>query len=97
MRTGWSPMPRCCRRSSTATPPSTGAIQPAFDALLDVVEDVLPIDLEDLRTAKDLVMGGYRSSARDALHVAVMRRHGIAEVMSFDRGFDRYPGLRRVC
>ncbi len=42
------------------------------------------------------MLGGYRLSARDALHVAVMRRHGIDTIMSFDRGFERYPGIRRV-
>jgi predicted nucleic acid-binding protein len=34
-------------------------------------------------------------SARDALHVAVMQRHGIGEILTFDRGFDAIPGLRR--
>jgi len=72
------------------------AIQPAFGALLDVVDEVLPIDRADLESAKDLVLGGYGSSARDALHVAVMRRHSIEAIMSFDRGFDRYPGLGRI-
>jgi predicted nucleic acid-binding protein len=35
-------------------------------------------------------------SARDALHVAVMARHDITELMSFDRGFDAYPGIERL-
>lgn len=72
------------------------AIQPAFDVLLAVVEETLPIDVVDVHAAKDVLAGGYGLSARDALHVAVMTRHGIESVMSFDEGFDRYPGLRRV-
>lgn len=72
------------------------AIQPAFDVLLAVVEETLPIEDVDVIAAKDVLAGGYRVSARDALHVAVMRRHDIESVMSFDRGFDRLPGLRRV-
>lgn len=72
------------------------AIQPAFDALLAMVDETLPIELRDLQAAKDVVLGGYRLSARDALHVAVMRRHGIDAIMTFDRGFERYPGIRRV-
>ena len=72
------------------------AIQPAFDVLLAVVEETLPIEDVDVLAAKDVLAGGYRVSARDALHVAVMRRHDIESVMSFDRGFDRLPGLRRV-
>jgi predicted nucleic acid-binding protein len=35
-------------------------------------------------------------SARGALHVGVMARHGITELMSFDRGFDAYPGINRL-
>lgn len=71
-------------------------VQPAFDVLLAVVEETLPIEDVDVLAAKDVLAGGYRVSARDALHVAVMRRHDIESVMSFDRGFDRLPGLRRV-
>ena len=35
-------------------------------------------------------------SSRDALHVAVMRRHGVRRVMTFDTTLDRAPGLERV-
>ena len=35
-------------------------------------------------------------SARDAVHIAVMERHGIRSVLSFDADFDRWPGLRRI-
>ncbi|MDN5750480.1 MAG: type II toxin-antitoxin system VapC family toxin [Pseudonocardia sp.] len=72
------------------------AIGLAFDVLLAVVEETLPIDVVDVHAAKDVLAGGYRLSARDALHVAVMARHGIDSVMSLHGGFDRYPGLRRV-
>jgi predicted nucleic acid-binding protein len=72
------------------------AIQPAFDALLGVVDDVLPIDRIDAEAARDVVLAYRALSARDALHVAVMRRHGIEKIMSFDRGFDRHPGVERM-
>lgn len=71
------------------------AIQPAFDALLDVVDDVLAIELTDTQRAKELIVGGGGWSARDALHVAVMERHGIRIVLSFDQGLDRHPGMQR--
>ena len=32
----------------------------------------------------------------DALAAAHMERHGISEIVSYDRGFDRVPGVRRV-
>lgn len=72
------------------------AIQPAFDVLLGLVDEVFPIDTDDVQSAKQVLIGGSDLSARDALHIAVMRRHGIDTIMSFDRGFDRSPGLTRL-
>ncbi len=72
------------------------AIQPAFDAVLGVVDDVLPIDREDAEAARDLVLRYTSLSARDAVHAAVMRRHGIHRIMTFDRGFDALSGLERL-
>ncbi len=74
----------------------TEAIQPAFDALAATVDEILPIEALDVQAAKTIILGGVRPSARDALHVAVMRRYGIDTIMSFDRGFDTVPGIRRV-
>lgn len=73
------------------------AIQPAFDALLGVVDEVLSIEEPDVREAKDILLGSRSLSSRDALHVAVMRRHSVSAVMSFDRGFDDIPGISRLC
>jgi predicted nucleic acid-binding protein len=72
------------------------AIQPALDALLGVVDEVFPIDAADVQRAKDVMMGMSKISARDALHVAVMKRHGITRVMSFDVGFDSVGWVERV-
>jgi predicted nucleic acid-binding protein len=72
------------------------AIQPAFDAILGVVNTVLPVEHEDAVRAKDIVLGYAALSARDALHTAVMRRHGIERVMTFDRGFDALPEIERL-
>jgi len=33
---------------------------------------------------------------RDAVHLAVMERQGISDILTFDRGFDGYPGIRRL-
>lgn len=35
-------------------------------------------------------------SARDAVHIAVMERHGVHSILSFDADFDRRPGLQRI-
>lgn len=72
------------------------AIQPAFDAILGVVDDVLAIERVDVEHTKDTVLRYQSLSARDALHVAVMARHDITQLMSFDRGFDVYPGIERL-
>jgi uncharacterized protein len=72
------------------------AIGHAFEALLGVVREVLPIELADVQRARRLVSGAGDLSARDALHVAIMQRYDIAEIMSFDRAFDAVPGIRRI-
>lgn len=33
---------------------------------------------------------------RDAIHVALLERRGVADILSFDSGFDQVPGIRRV-
>jgi predicted nucleic acid-binding protein len=71
------------------------AIQPAFESLLGVVDDVLPITLAETLRAREVVLADFGLSARDAIHIAVMERHGIDELMSFDSGFDIYPGVAR--
>lgn len=73
------------------------AIQPAFDALLGVVDEVLPIDQAIAARAKAIVLARARLSARDAIHVAVMEQNGIDRILSFDAGFDGLPGITRFC
>ncbi len=72
------------------------AIQAALDVLAGVVDDVLPIEAADVTRARDVLLSRPRLSARDALHVAVMKRHGIERVMSFDAGFDDVGWIERV-
>jgi uncharacterized protein len=72
------------------------AIQPAFSALLGVADQVLAVDLATAERAKEIVMGHRQVSARDAVHLAVMEQHGIERVLSFDSGFDGFPGITRV-
>jgi hypothetical protein len=72
------------------------AIQPAFDALLGIVDQVIGVDLAIAEKAKQIVLGFPRLSARDAIHAAVMQQHGIDEILSFDSGFDGLPGITRL-
>jgi len=72
------------------------AIAPAFKVLLGVVDEVLPIERQDVLRAAAILSGREKQSARDALHIAVMERHGIHTIFSFDGDFDRWPGLERI-
>ena len=72
------------------------AIQPAFDVLLGVVDQVLPVDHAIVERAKQIVLERRQLSARDAVHVAVMQHHGIGQILTFDAGFDGLPGITRV-
>jgi uncharacterized protein len=72
------------------------AIQPAFNALLGVVDDVLPVDWVAVERAKEIVLGYSGLSARNAVHLAVMENHGIDRIFSFDSGLDQFPGVTRL-
>ena len=72
------------------------AIQPAFNAQLGVVDDVLPVDWVAVERAKEIVLGYSGLSARNAVHLAVMENHGIDRIFSFDSGLDQFPGVTRL-
>ena len=72
------------------------AIQPAFDALLGVVDDVWAVDRRAVERAKTILLERESLSARDALHVALMEQNGVTRIASFDAGFDVVPGLERI-
>lgn len=72
------------------------ALAPAFQLLLDVVDDVLAIEKADVLRAGEIVQNRVLLSARDSLHIAVMERRGIRSILSFDADFDRWPGLKRI-
>ncbi|HEY6442145.1 MAG TPA: type II toxin-antitoxin system VapC family toxin [Candidatus Acidoferrales bacterium] len=72
------------------------AIQPAFNALLGIADDVLAIDRATAERAKQIVIGYRQISARDAAHLAVMEQHEIERILSFDSVFDGFPGITRL-
>lgn len=71
------------------------AIQPAFNALLSLVDEVYPVEHKDVERARGILLGLTELSARDALHVAIMERRDIKRLLSFDRGFDRVGWIDR--
>lgn len=72
------------------------AIQPAFDALLGVVDQVFSVDQGAVERAKQIVLGHKALSARDAVHLAIMQIHGINRILSFNRGFGSFAGITRL-
>jgi hypothetical protein len=72
------------------------AIQLAFDSLLNVVDEIFSIEADDVEKAKNILLGSRGLSAREALHVSIMRRYDISDLLSFDSGFDGCPGVKRL-
>ncbi len=70
------------------------AIKVAWKTLRELVDEVFPIELEDVAAARRIV-STTRLGARDALHVAVMKRRDVGDVLSFDTDFDGVSGIRR--
>jgi uncharacterized protein len=72
------------------------AIGPAFQLTLDIVDEVISIEKAEVLRAGEIVRNHASLSARDAVHVAVMERHAIRSILSFDSDFDRWPGIQRI-
>ena len=72
------------------------AIGPALQVTLDIVDEVIPIEKSEVLRAGEIVQSRVLMSARNAVHIAVMERHGIRSILSFDGDFDRWPGLQRI-
>jgi predicted nucleic acid-binding protein len=71
------------------------AIPPAFDVLNGIVDEVFPLDMEDLERAKQIALT-TTLSARDSLHLAVMRSRQVDRILSFDSGFDGVTDISRL-
>jgi predicted nucleic acid-binding protein len=62
----------------------------------DIVDEGFPIGKPEVLRAAEIAQHPALLSARDALHIAVMERHAIHSVLTFDRDFDRWPGIQRI-
>ena len=72
------------------------AIAPALRLLLDIIDEVFPIEQADVLRASEIVRNPLGLSARDAIHIAIMQRYKVGSILSFDADFDKWPGLRRL-
>ena len=71
-------------------------IDPAFDALLAIVDVVYPIERADVERARRLLATTPKLSARDAVHLAVMQARDVGRILTFDVAFDGVPGVVRL-
>lgn len=67
-------------------------IEPATAAILGIIDEVFPIEHVDVDAARRIVLTS-RLSARDAIHVAIMQRYRVEQILTFDRAFDHVPGI----
>ena len=72
------------------------AMRAALDTLVALADEVYAIERRDVLRAATLVESLPVLSAREALHVAIMERHGVSTILSFDAGFDAVSSIRRV-
>jgi hypothetical protein len=66
------------------------------ELFVQILQDVLPVTREDMAQALVLYREHSNVQTRDAVHAAVMANHGITAIVTADRHFDLFPGLRRI-
>jgi uncharacterized protein len=67
-----------------------------YDLFVELCPTILGVSLADTDRARDLVCADLGISARDAVHAAVMLNNDIEWIATFDAGFDKIAGVRRV-
>ena len=67
-----------------------------YDLFVEICPVVLGVTLAETDRARDLLCATAGLSARDAVHAAVMLNNDLEWVATFDAGFDRVPGIRRI-
>ncbi len=67
-----------------------------YDLFAQIYSRVLPVTLADTDRARAMLPAVKGLSVRDAIHASVMLTNGIAKIATFDGGFDRIPGVRRM-
>jgi len=67
-----------------------------YESARRIVPLTLPIDIELVDAARDLLDSYGGLTARDAIHAAVALQSGAEAICSYDRDFDCVAGLRRI-
>ncbi len=66
-----------------------------FDLILQLGLPILAVTEGALREARAILSRHPSLSTRDAVHLGVMREHGLDEILSYDRGFSQVPWVKR--
>ncbi|MEX2300139.1 MAG: type II toxin-antitoxin system VapC family toxin [Bryobacterales bacterium] len=67
-----------------------------YDIFVRICPVIFSVTLADTDRARELLLLSSRITAREAMHAAVMLNQGVEWIASFDKKFDRIPGVRRV-
>jgi len=70
-------------------------VKDVVDALFSLEITVLQVDSTDMRNAIN-IFNDSRISPYDCVHIAVMEKAGIEEIISADREFDKLPNIKRI-
>ena len=69
---------------------------PQHDLFVQLCPVVFDVTLADTDGARQLLLDYPELSARDCVHAAVMNSHELDVIATFDTGFDRVAGIRRL-
>ena len=72
------------------------AIDDAFRLLDELTVAVFPVTRSEVETARRLTQELPGLSARDCLHLAVMRAHSVTRALTFDDAFSGLDGVTRL-
>jgi len=67
-----------------------------FDEFERIVREVIPVEHRDVAEARAILERHPEMSSRDAIHVSIIRRHGIETVYSYDKHLDGIEGVTRL-
>jgi len=73
-----------------------GLAAEVYDLFVQLCPVVFDVTLADTDGARQLLLTYPELSARDCVHVAVMQSHELDVIATFDTGFDRVAGIRRL-
>ncbi len=66
-----------------------------FDSVAALGIAVLPVGIDEVSRGRRLLEAWPGLSTRDGVHLGVMEAHGLTDVLSYDKDFDKVEWVRR--